>query len=154
MPASSVVGVGSEQVTVSLSFERSAVERLPGWGRSAMLVEDEALIAFGLEEALQDQGFAVTGPFYTCADALASLERATPAVAILDALLRDGTCLELARELCRKGVPFLIYSGRDAFEEHPPELEGVPWVEKPTAAEGVVASALRLLSSARQPGAA
>jgi CheY-like chemotaxis protein len=34
----------------------------------AMIVEDEALIACSLEEALQDLGFEVAGPFASCAD--------------------------------------------------------------------------------------
>jgi hypothetical protein len=39
----------------------------------------------------------------------------------------------------------LIYSGRDAFEEQPPELDGVPWIEKPQAPEAVARSAAELL---------
>jgi DNA-binding response OmpR family regulator len=110
-----------------------------------MVVEDEAIIAMSLEDGLRDEGFQVVGPFSACATALAALETATPDVAILDAVLSDGPCLELARELRTRGVPFMIYSGADAFDEHAPELDGVPWVEKPSSLDTVLAAALALL---------
>ena len=112
-----------------------------------MIVEDEALIAYSLEDALRDFGMDVAGPFASCAEALACLcGSQVPALAVVDAVLRDGTCLELARELTRRHVPFLIYSGRDAFEEHPPELNGIPWLEKPCPPEAVAKAAARLLA--------
>ena len=103
-----------------------------------MIVEDEALIALSLEDTFRDTGYDIVGPFSSCADALAALALAAPDVAIVDATLSDGPCLELARELRRRGVPFIIYSGREAYDDHPPELEGVPWIEKPAAPEKVL----------------
>ena len=110
-----------------------------------MVVEDEAIIAMSLEDGLSDKGFDVVGPFSACAAALAALETYTPDVAILDAVLSDGPCLELARALRDRGVPFMIYSGADAFDEHATELDGVPWVEKPSSLEIVLKAALRLV---------
>lgn len=117
-------------------------------GRSVMIVEDEALIALGLEEALEDEGFGVVGPFTTCSEALTSIRNSVPDAAVLDAVLRDGPCLELARELRQREVPFLIYSGRDAFEQHPPELEGILWIEKPSSLDTVITCVTRLLRGA------
>ncbi len=119
-----------------------------------MVVEDEALIALDLEDVFRDAAYDVTGPYPSCGDALASLKIALPDVAVLDATLRDGPCLDLARELRRLGVPFLIYSGRDAFEEQPPELEGVPWIEKPSRLELVIRTAAELIAdrNGRKPG--
>ncbi len=111
-----------------------------------MIVEDEAIIAMSLEEGFCDEGFRVAGPFSSCADALAALDHAVPDLAVLDAMLRDGSCLDLARELRRRGVPFLIYSGAEAFEEHAAELDGVPWIDKPWPVDSVVAAACNLLS--------
>lgn len=110
-----------------------------------MIVEDEAIIAISLEDAFQDEGYEVVGPFSSCADALASLAVAAPELAILDAVLKDGPCLDLARELRRCGVPFMIYSGREAFEDDFPELEGITWVEKPASLETVVRAAEALI---------
>ena len=120
-------------------------------GHSVLIVEDEALIAFGLEEALEDEGFSVAGPFATCSEALDSVQNAPPAVAVLDALLRDGPCLELARELRQREIPFLIYSGRDAFDQQPPELDGILWIEKPAPVERVVAALVGLLQGSTGP---
>ncbi len=109
-----------------------------------MIVEDEALIAFSLADIFEDEGYAIAGPFGSCAAALQSMEASLPDVAIVDATLSDGPCLELALELRRRGVPFMIYSGRDAVDECPPELRGVVWVEKPGSLEAVVRAAEKL----------
>jgi DNA-binding response OmpR family regulator len=111
-----------------------------------MIVEDEALIAMSLEDVFEDQGYRVTGPFSSCADALAALATAAPDIAILDATLKDGSCLELARELRGRDIPFLIYSGRRAIEEHEPELAGTPWIDKPSSPEFVLSRAVKLLN--------
>ena len=71
----------------------------------AMVVEDEAIIAMGLEDGLVDRGYDVAGPFSACSDALAYLKTNAPEFAILDAILTDGSCVVLARELQRRGVP-------------------------------------------------
>lgn len=113
--------------------------------RRALVVEDEALIALSLEDGLNDAGWTVLGPFSACADALASLDGALPDVAILDAVLRDGPCLELARELRARGIPFIIHSGAEAFQEHAPELDGALWIEKPSPVERVIGAAAGLL---------
>jgi DNA-binding response OmpR family regulator len=111
-----------------------------------MIVEDEALIALHLEDAFQDEGYEVVGSFSTCADALACLATTPPDLAIVDATLKDGPCLELAQELRRRNVPFLIYSGTDALAEQPPELDGIVWVEKPAPASSVARAAAGLLA--------
>ena len=120
-----------------------SAQRLPSL--TVMIVEDEALIALSLEEACEDEGHRVSGPFSSCADALAALATAAPDLAILDATLRDGSCLELARELRRRGVAFLIYSGRNAIEEYAPELGDTPWINKPSPSDVVLRAASTLL---------
>ena len=44
---------------------------------TAMVVEDEAILAMSLEDGLSDKGFRVVGPFSACAAALAALETST-----------------------------------------------------------------------------
>jgi DNA-binding response OmpR family regulator len=130
--------------------ERQEIEvrRVPGTP-TVMLVEDEALIAFSLEEAFQDEGFVVVGPFSSCADAIKSLVGQRPDVAVVDATLSDGSCLELARQLLDLNVPFLIYSGRNAIEERAPELAGVEWIDKPAPPALVIKATLNLLPAER-----
>lgn len=109
-----------------------------------MIVEDEALIGWDLADAFQETGFRTAGPFVSCAGAFHFLDGQTPDLAILDAVLSDGSCLELALELQRRGVPLIIYSG-EAADGHAPELNGVCRVEKPSPVETVVDAAAGLL---------
>jgi len=105
-----------------------------------MIVEDEPMIAISLCEEFKDAGHEVAGPFATCAEALQSLEISLPDVAVLDTVLKDGSCLELARDLRRRGVPFLIFSGKSAHWDEPPEFENVPWIEKPAPFDEVLSA--------------
>src|SRR5687767_6668596 len=93
-----------------------------------LLVEDEALIAIDLQDEFQDAGFRVAGPFTTCSDALAWLATNRPDVAVLDAVLRDGSCVSIANELGRRAVPFLVYSGHRADCEFLTERHHVTWI--------------------------
>ena len=126
------------------SVQQSAVPVQAKRG-TAMVVEDEALIAMSLEDGLSDAGFEIAGPFSTCAAALRWLETAAPVVAVVDAVLSDGTCLDLAKDLQRRGIPFMIHSGVGDFQERAPELDSVTWIEKPAPVEVVVKAVRDLL---------
>ena len=67
-------------------------------------------------------------------------------MAILDTTLKDGSCLELARDLKRRGVPFVIFSGTSAHQDDPPEFTNAPWVEKPASVDTVVSAAAELVA--------
>jgi DNA-binding response OmpR family regulator len=110
-----------------------------------LILEDEALIALDLQDVFQDGGYKVAGPFTTCADALAWLQTATPATAILDTTLRDGSCREIALELTRREVPFLIYSGYHEDSQLLAEFHHVTWIEKPVPSSVLVEACQQLL---------
>jgi DNA-binding response OmpR family regulator len=111
----------------------------------ALVLEDEALIALDLQDELQDAGYEVAGPFTTCAAALEWLRTQTPDTAILDAALKDGPCREIALELARREVPFLIYSGLSEDCQLLADFHHVPWIEKP-APPAVLVHACQQLS--------
>ena len=46
-------------------------------------------------------------------------------------MLNDGVCIDLARALRRRGVPFLFLSANHPGEGMPADLLDVPWLEKP-----------------------
>jgi CheY-like chemotaxis protein len=102
-----------------------------------LLAEDNACIGLTLQDDLESVGYGVAGPFSTCVEALAWLRSATPDVAVLDVLLSDGPCCELARELKERGVPFVVYSGTSRAH-CPPEFREVPWIGKPAPHEQVL----------------
>ena len=103
-----------------------------------MIVEDQALIGMSLEASLEDAGFEVAGVFMSNAQALHWLASNVPDLAVLDIMIKDGTSLEIARELKTRGVPFAIYSGLTQKADCPPELQNVPWLEKPVSREILV----------------
>jgi len=110
-----------------------------------LILEDEALIALNLRDELQDAGYGVAGPFTTCAAALEWLETETPDTAILDATLKDGPCREIALELGRRAVPFLIYSGHQQDRQLLSEFDHITWIEKPVPSEVLVRACQQLL---------
>ena len=103
----------------------------PVGGRRVLVVEDEAIIGLSLAELIEDEGCTVCGPFTRSDQAMAWLECETPDVAIVDHMLRDGSCIEVVRLLNARGVPFVIYSGNYRRADMPAELQQATWFEKP-----------------------
>ncbi len=101
--------------------------------KSVLIVEDVAVTALALADALEDEGYRILGPCGSCSEALALLRTDTPDYAILDITLRGSSCLAVARELRQRGVPFLIHSGWAPLQPMPEELAGMPWLEKPVS---------------------
>jgi DNA-binding NtrC family response regulator len=112
-----------------------------------MIVEDQVLIGMSIEASLEEAGFAVAGLFMSCAQALEWLEHNSPDLAVLDFMVKDGTSLQIARELKNRGVPFTIYSGLPPKAECPPELCGAPWLEKPASRETLARTLARLIDT-------
>jgi DNA-binding response OmpR family regulator len=112
--------------------------------RCCLILEDQALIGLALEAALHEAGFDVGGPFGRSLDALRWLADRTPDLAVIDVLLRDGSCLPVARELRRKGIPYAIYSGLKPPRPIATEFEDVPWLEKPVSREQLCATLVQL----------
>ncbi|WP_046869156.1 response regulator [Microvirga massiliensis] len=105
-----------------------------------MIVEDEAVIALVLADALKDEGYRIVGPFARQHEALAMLDYARPDAAILDLTLQDGVCSGLARELRSRDLPFLVYSGHDRKRGSTDDLDDVPWIEKPGRLDEITAA--------------
>jgi DNA-binding response OmpR family regulator len=115
-----------------------------------MIVEDDALIGMALEDDFTAAGYEVAGPFVTSAAALAALHVRKPDVAMLDTVLKDGPCLDLALELRRRSVPFMVYSGYDEAHQNAPELASVLWIGKPTLHSDLVSAAGELIAQAER----
>jgi DNA-binding response OmpR family regulator len=108
---------------------------MPEYIRSRCLVllaEDQALVAMSLQDDLEEAGYAVAGPFDTCADGMAWLEYETPDLAVLSTVLSDGTCKALATALASRGVRFVLWSGHLQDEQELLEFTGAVWVKKPS----------------------
>ncbi|RKM87750.1 response regulator [Devosia naphthalenivorans] len=110
----------------------------------ALLLEDEALIAMDVEQALDSAGFAVA-TMLTCADAEQWLEAHRPDVVIVDIMLKDGTCEAIVSRLVQDHVPFVVHSG-DVPSLHANTLfsRGV-WVSKPSDSRELAEAASGLI---------
>jgi CheY-like chemotaxis protein len=80
-------------------------------GLKVLVVEDEAIIAFMIEDMLRELGFGEVFHAASIANALLAVERNRPDVAILDVNLGGAPVYEVAEKLDGAGVPFAFASG-------------------------------------------
>ncbi len=118
---------------------------------TVLLLEDEALIAVALQDSLEEEGYSVAGPFVACADALAWLASHRPDLAILDTVLKDGPCREVALMLTKAQVPLVVYSGHPGDRNTLPELAGATWVEKPAPVEMILQALMDMKAKRSAP---
>ena len=79
--------------------------------RRILVIEDEALVAMLVEDALLDAGFGVIGPARSVAEALGLLAAEQPSAAVLDLNLGGENSLGVADALAERGIPFLVATG-------------------------------------------
>lgn len=115
------------------------------------VVEDEFFLAHDLCEQLAARGAEVVGPAGSLAEALDLATRTAAAdVALLDVNLRQQTVHPILSILQKQGVPCLLLTG-DPSALTDPDLAGVPLLQKPVAAERVVARLERLWLDEARP---
>lgn len=99
-------------------------------GISVLILEDEPLVAFALEDMLVELGSKDVWLATTIEEAFRILASLTPDFAVLDVNIRGDRSYGVADELGRRGVPFVFATGYgDA--EHPEALMSVPTLTKP-----------------------
>jgi CheY-like chemotaxis protein len=118
-------------------------------GRSILIIEDEALIAFDLARAFERAGANVTATS-KLHHAHSLLQHNGFCAAVLDHALGDGDTQSICRFLKLRGVPFVTYSGFSGPDLG--ECSGV-YVAKPQPPEVVVEVIADLLRSVAAPSA-
>lgn len=107
---------------------------MPALARQILIVEDEALIAIMMKDALQELGIGVIGPVGTVALALTSAQLQAIDGAILDVNLNGQPIYPVADVLASRGIPFVFVTGYG-----PDAIDGryahVPVLEKPIEPE-------------------
>lgn len=100
---------------------------------SVLLVDDEPLISLDVSDTLMRAGYEVIGPASTIAAALSLLDNQVPQCAVIDVKIRNEMSLELARQLRRRHVPFIVHTGypRDASDAQ--EFSEAPRLLKPAS---------------------
>jgi len=96
-----------------------------------LIVEDEALIAFTLEELLIISGFDIAGVAGRLEAALEIIEKDMCDAAILDANLAGVSSGPAALALTERGIPFIVVSGYSAAQQHDVAFAGALRLQKP-----------------------
>lgn len=76
-----------------------------------LLVEDEPVIAFALEDLVEELGYGVVGPAFKLTDAMAIAAEGEFEAAILDVNLNEEPSFPVADILSNRGIPFLFATG-------------------------------------------
>ncbi len=119
-----------------------------------LVVDDDRAILRMLERTLLAEGYAVTGAADGGA-ALASIERATPDLLVLDVGLPDLDGYAVCRRLRAKGLalPVLMLTARDAVRDRVTGLDAGAddYLVKPFASEELLARVRALLRRGEDP---
>jgi CheY-like chemotaxis protein len=83
----------------------------PLTGRRILLVEDEMMVGWLLEDMLGDLGCAVVGPAASVNQALAMIDAEAIDAAVLDINLDGQMSYPVADVLAARGVPFVFSTG-------------------------------------------
>jgi len=102
----------------------------PFSNRRVLLVEDEMLVAWLIEDMLADLGCAVIGPASSVNQALAMIDAEAVDAAVLDLNLNGQMSYPVADALAAHGVPFVISTGYDK-DTLPDDNRACPVLQKP-----------------------
>jgi CheY-like chemotaxis protein len=83
----------------------------PFSGRRVLVVEDEMIVAWLLQDLLADLGCVVIGPAANVNQALGIIEAETIDAAVLDVNLNGQMSYPVADALAARGVPFVFATG-------------------------------------------
>jgi DNA-binding response OmpR family regulator len=110
-----------------------------------LVVEDDPLMAMDLEDTLADAGAVVVDLCRTLDEAMARANGDDFAVAVLDFGLGTDTASPVARRLVRRGVPFILYTGKSSGDPSLAEW-ACPIVQKPASPRELVSAVRTVLS--------
>ena len=110
-------------------------------GRRVLVVEDEYLVALGLDDNLRSLGYTVVGPVASLSAAIAAASSERIDAAILDVNLAGEPVYPAAAVLAERGIPFIFCSGYTGSVRMPAEFADAPRVAKPYTSR-VIAEAL------------
>ena len=96
-----------------------------------LLIEDNMIIALDTEEMLRELGVPEVLVSGSVTQALRAIEKEAPDFAVLDFNLGEESSEPVARELARRGVPFVLATGYSAKEVRFEELGAEAILKKP-----------------------
>lgn len=81
------------------------------YGQRILVVENEGIVAWALEDMLADLGCAVVGPAARVSQALATIDDGPIDAAVLDLNLNGHMSYPVADVLALRGIPFVFLTG-------------------------------------------
>lgn len=114
-------------------------------GKTFLVLEDEPLIAMDLKFSFEDAGHRAVSAVDN-EEAIACIGEHTIAGAVLDVSLGRGlTCEPTAKELQRRGIPFVLHTGDLNRVGEALRAIDAPVIAKPRPAEDVIAQLIALI---------
>jgi DNA-binding response OmpR family regulator len=110
-----------------------------------LVVEDEAIISFLVEDMLRELGARDVWIASSVETALAKLKEKRPGLAILDVNLGGVSAYPVAERLEAAGIPFLFASGYGQAGIGP-AWSTIPVIQKPFDMDGLTAGLMRALA--------
>ncbi|MGW9822404.1 light-regulated signal transduction histidine kinase (bacteriophytochrome) [Methylorubrum extorquens] len=104
---------------------------------TALVVEDNMIIALEAEEALTALGADSVDMAASVREALRVIDASPPDRALLDVNLGSETSIAVARRLAELGIPFAFATGYGESFQVPPDLGDVPVIKKPYGADSL-----------------
>jgi DNA-binding response OmpR family regulator len=118
-----------------------------------LIVEDEPLIAFEVEQTLTDAGFEIVGVAARVEEALAMIDDGALDAAVLDANLNRVSAAPIAIALTARGLPFVVTTGYTR-EQLPDGFKAGALIEKPCLPEQIIEALTAVLQANRKLGPA
>lgn len=116
-----------------------------------MVVEDEFLVATGLEMTLQSAGYNVLEPIPTIAEALAVVADQPADLALLDVNLAGHRVYPVADALQSRQIPFIFLTGCEEGDL-PARFAGTPMLVKPFSPDRLLHVISRVLGQQANQG--
>ncbi|MBR0873770.1 GAF domain-containing protein [Bradyrhizobium tropiciagri] len=141
IPSNFVELMSMSGIATRLEAEAEAAPRITG---TALIVEDNLIIAMGAEVILLELGARHVETAASVSQALAAIQRSAPGFALLDLNLGAENSIPVAMKLSELGIPFVFATGYGERAPIPPELQSAPVVQKPYTRDVVEAALGRL----------
>jgi CheY-like chemotaxis protein len=117
-----------------LEIEEKAAPRIAD---TALIVEDNLIIAMAAEVILLELGARHVETAASVNQALQSIERTRPSFALLDINLGGESSMPIGKKLHEMGVPFVFATGYGERALIPEDLADAPVIQKPYTRETV-----------------
>jgi DNA-binding response OmpR family regulator len=115
-------------------------------GRRILIVEDDPMLGFGLEDLLLGSGFEVAGVAQTLENGLALIERRTCDAAIVDANLDGVSASPIADAMTSRGLPYIVLSGYSQEQQGGAFAGAADYLQKPCGPARLIAALEKMVA--------